>query len=167
VSLSYSVYGEHVSPKKSPGSLSHLSLRWLPETFQSGDQVLVLDLFKHCLSTKDGLPPYAQARIINLISPQLKKYRRDPFLWVSVDSPGHWYPIELMRLVRYRIPTVVLRSNEDPIKIWEFRIGNGFTTPNLFHLAAFEDPDVSPLFHTMTTVLARKVWCACCAFWRA
>ena len=109
--MSYSVYEEHVSPVKNPGSLSHLSLRWVPETFESGDQVLVLDLFKHSLSTKDGLPPYAQARIIDLISAQLKKYRRDPFLWVSVDSPGQWYPIELMRLVRYRIPTVVLRSN--------------------------------------------------------
>jgi hypothetical protein len=90
VSLRYSIYKEYVSPKKTPGSLSHLSLHWVPETFQSGDRVLVLDLFKHSLSAKDGLPPYAQARIIDLISAQLKKYRRDPFLWVSVDSPGQW-----------------------------------------------------------------------------
>jgi hypothetical protein len=156
VSLRCSIYGEHVSPKKTQGSLSHLSLCWVPETFQSGDQVLILDLFKHSLSTKDGLPPYVQARIIDLNSAQLKKYRRDPFLWVSVDSPGQWYPIELMRVVRYRIPTVVLRSNEDPADAWDFRIGNGYTTPNLFHPAAFEHPDVSPPFSHVDYGLSKE-----------
>jgi len=156
VSLRCSIYKEHVSPKEIPGSLSHLSLLWVPETFQSGDRVLVLDLFKHSISTKDGLPPYAQARIIDLISAQLKKYRRDPFLWVSVESPGQWYPIELMRLVRYRIPTVILPSNEDPSDTWDFRIGNGYTSPILFHKTAFDGPDISPPFSHVDYGLSKE-----------
>ena len=168
MSLRCSIYGEHVSPEKNPGSLSHLSLRWVPETFQSGDQVLKLDLFKHSLSTKDGLPPYAQARIIDLISTQLKKYRRDPFLWVSVDSPG--------RLVPYRANATGPLSHPDRYSTVRSRIhltpGNFGSEMAIQHPTCFiQQPSTIliflPLFHTLTTDSARKALCASCVFWRA
>jgi hypothetical protein len=61
-----------------------------------------------------------------------------------------------MRLVRYRIPTVILPANEDPSNSWEYRIGNGYTTPNLFHQAAFEHPDVSPPFSNIDYGLSKE-----------
>ncbi len=68
---------------------------------------VVFDVFKHHISYKDGLPPYAQARIIDLISNRLIKARKYPALWVSVDAPGDWYVVEVKRLVKKKIPMTV------------------------------------------------------------
>jgi hypothetical protein len=68
---------------------------------------VVFDVFKHHISYKDGLPPYAQARIIDLITNRLIKARQYPALWVSVDAPGGWYVVEVKRLVKKKIPMTV------------------------------------------------------------
>lgn len=100
--------------------LSHLALEWKP-IYLLGRKDVKLDVFKHSLSAADGLPPYAQARIIDLISNQLRKARPEACLWVSVDAPGNWYLQELRRLVKYRIPTAILPTNQSPADGWDFR----------------------------------------------
>jgi len=100
--------------------LSRLALEWKPMHFLGRTDVK-LDIFKHSLSATDGLPPYTQARIIDLISSQLSKARQNPCLWVSVDAPGKWYLSEIRRLVKYRIPTVILPVDQTPKEIWDFR----------------------------------------------
>jgi hypothetical protein len=93
--------------------LARVSLDWRPKI---GENHLEqdMDVFKHSISATDGLPPYAQARLIDLISNQLRKAREHPCLWVSVDAPGRWYLEEIKRLVRYRIPTVILEKSWIP-----------------------------------------------------
>jgi hypothetical protein len=46
--------------------LSSLALEWAPIYLMNRKDV-VFDVFKHHISYKDGLPPYAQARIIDLL----------------------------------------------------------------------------------------------------
>ncbi|MEP7136689.1 MAG: hypothetical protein ABI904_17315 [Chloroflexota bacterium] len=87
-------------------SLSRVPLEWAP-VYPMNRKDIVFDVFKHSLSYKDGLPPYAQARIIDLISNRLLKARRYPALWVLVDSPGDWYFGEIKRLVKQRIPMTI------------------------------------------------------------
>ena len=99
--------------------LSRLALEWKP-IHLPGRTDLKLDVFKHSLSSTDGLPPYAQARIIDLISNQLRKARPHPCLWVSVNAPGNWYLQEIRRLVKRRIPTVILPAGQAPMDAWGF-----------------------------------------------
>jgi len=99
--------------------LSRLALEWKP-IHLLGRVDVKLDIFKHSLSDADGLPPYTQARIIDLISNQLIKARTNPCLWVSVDAPGHWYYRELQRLVKHRIPTAILPAGQAPRDGWDF-----------------------------------------------
>ena len=61
------------------GILSKLALEWTP-SYLANRQNVVLDIFWHHISYKDGLPPYAQARIIDLIANQLIKARPHPAL---------------------------------------------------------------------------------------
>lgn len=86
--------------------LSSLPLEWAP-IYPMSRKDVVLDVFKHHISYKDGLPPYAQARIIDLITNRLIKARPYPALWVSVDAPGGWYVVEVKRLVKKKIPMTV------------------------------------------------------------
>ena len=97
--------------------LSRLALEWNP--IQLTNKVIV-DVFKCSLSATDGLPPYAQARIVDLISNRLFKARSSPCLWVSVDAPGSWYFNEIQRLVKRRIPTVILPAGQAPKDVWDF-----------------------------------------------
>ena len=101
------------SSRISSKPLTHLSLTWAPETVRKGGRTLKVDMFRHTISSSDGLPPYAQARIIDLISTQLKKHRYSPCLWVTVDAPGTWYLDEVKRLVRYNIPITILTPEQD------------------------------------------------------
>src|SRR6185436_2843563 len=64
--------------------------------------------------------PYTQARIIDLISNQLIKARPDPCLWVTVNAPGIWYIREIQRLVKRRIPTLILPAGQAPTSNWDF-----------------------------------------------
>lgn len=86
--------------------LSSLALEWTP-SYPTNRQDVVLDIFWHHISYKDGLPPYAQARIIDLIVNQLIKARPHPALWVSVETPGNWFYSELKRLVKFKIPMTI------------------------------------------------------------
>jgi len=60
-------------------TLSSPALEWTPG-YTTNRQDVVLDIFRHHISYKDGLPPYAQARIIDLIANQLIKARPHPGL---------------------------------------------------------------------------------------
>lgn len=99
--------------------LSQLALEWTP-FYLTDDATVTMDVFKHSLSATDGLPPYSQARIIDLISNRLKKARPDPCLWVSVDAPGSWFISELDRLVKHKIPTFIAPKNEHPTRVFDF-----------------------------------------------
>jgi len=87
----------------------------------AGRKDLNLDLFKHSISAGDGLPPYAQARIIDIISNILKKTRAHPSLLVSVESPGRWFIDELNRLVKRKIPTLILPFGQAMKDTWDFQ----------------------------------------------
>jgi hypothetical protein len=100
--------------------LSGLALEWNPIDL-AGRTNIKLDVFKHSFSATDGLPPYAQARIIDLISKRLRKMRPTACLWISVEAPENWYIQEIRRLVKYRIPTSILPSNKIPVDDWDFR----------------------------------------------
>ncbi|MFZ5857179.1 MAG: hypothetical protein ACOYZ6_10125 [Chloroflexota bacterium] len=98
---------------------NHLALEWTP--IDVVGRTVKLDVFKHSLSATDGLPPYAQARVIDLICNQLKKTRSAPVLWVSVGAPGTWYVRELQRLVKHRIPIVILPVDQSPQDALDFK----------------------------------------------
>jgi len=91
---------------KKADPLSKLALEWTP-IYPMNREDVVFDIFKHHISYDDGLPPYTQARIIDLIVNRLIKIRRHPALWVSVKTPGDWFYGELKRLVRQRIPLTI------------------------------------------------------------
>src|SRR5689334_3580734 len=99
--------------------LSRLALEWVPTPLIDVADA-TLDIFKHSLSATDGLPPYTQARIIDLISNQLIRARPNPCLWVTVEAPGTWYIGEIQRLVKRRIPTLILPAGQSPTSNWDF-----------------------------------------------
>ena len=97
-----------------------LALEWTP-FYLKEDGTVTMDVFKHSLSATDGLPPYSQARIIDLISSRLKKVRTEPCLWVSVDAPGSWFIRELDRLVKRKIPTLIAPTGQSPTRLFDFQ----------------------------------------------
>lgn len=99
--------------------LSSLPLEWAP-IYPTNRKDVVFDVFKHHISYKDGLPPYAQARIIDLITNRLIKARQYPALWVSVDAPGDWYVVEVKRLVKKKIPMTVQLAWKTTVIEWNF-----------------------------------------------
>ena len=68
---------------------------WEPVRWSSG----WLDLFRYPINSRDGLPPSARAEAIIAVMKQLKKYRKSPSLWVTVEGPGKWYINELRNVV--------------------------------------------------------------------
>lgn len=99
--------------------LSSLALEWAPIHPMNRKDV-VFDVFRHHISYKDGLPPYAQARIIDLITNRLIKARQYPALWVSVDAPGDWYIVEVKRLVKKKIPLTIQPACKTTVIEWNF-----------------------------------------------
>lgn len=99
--------------------MSRLTLTWTPIDLIG--ETIKLDVFKHSQSATDGLPPYAQARVIDLISNQLKKARSASALWVSVEAPGTWYLRELERLVKRRLPIAILPADQMPQDALDFK----------------------------------------------
>ena len=99
--------------------LSRLPLEWTP-IYPMDRKDVVFDIFKHSLSYKDGLPPYAQARIIDLLVNRLIKSRRYPALWISVEGPGDWFRYEIKRLIKYRIPMTVQSARKTSVHEREF-----------------------------------------------
>ena len=98
--------------------LSSLALEWKPIIASNGK--VIVDVFKCSLSATDGLPPYAQARIIDLIATRLIKARPYACLWISLDTLGRWYAHEILRLVKRRIPIVILPTGKVPNSNWDF-----------------------------------------------
>lgn len=99
--------------------LSSLPLEWAP-IYPMNRKDVVFDVFKHHISYKGGLPPYAQARIIDLISNRLLKSRQHPALWVSVDAPGDWYVGEIKRLVKNKIPMTIQPAGKTTVHEQDF-----------------------------------------------
>lgn len=99
--------------------LSHLPLEWTP-IYPMQRKDVVFDIFKHHISYRDGLPPYAQARIIDVMVNRLIKTRRYPALWVSVETPGVWFYGELKRLVKQRIPMTIQPAWKSSVEEKEF-----------------------------------------------
>lgn len=104
---------------KSVEPLSSLALEWTPIPIANNGKVIV-DVFKCSLSATDGLPPYAQARIVDLIANQLMKARPRACLWVSVDAPRSWYLHEMQRFVKRKMPIVILPAGQAPKDHWGF-----------------------------------------------
>lgn len=120
--------------------LSSLELEWTP-SYLTNRQDVVLDIFWHHISYKDGLPPYAQARIIDLIVNQLIKARPHPALWISVDAPGNWFYAEIKRLVKFKIPMTIQPASK-PV-VWEWQFSSPIQTT---HIQAGDVPVLAPLF---------------------
>lgn len=99
--------------------LSSLPLKWTP-LYPMNRKDVVFDVFKHHISYKDGLPPYAQVRIIDLIATRLIKARPHACLWISLDTPGRWYAHEIMRLVKRKMPILILPTGKAPKSNWDF-----------------------------------------------
>lgn len=99
--------------------LSHLPLEWTP-IYPMQRKDVVFDIFKHHISYHDGLPPYAKARIIDVMVNRLIKTRRYPALWVSVETPGVWFYGELKRLVKQRIPMTIQPAWKSSVEEKEF-----------------------------------------------
>jgi DNA-binding transcriptional ArsR family regulator len=141
-------------------STALLALEWKPIDLVSNGEV-VIDIFKHNLSATDGLPPYTQARIIDLISNQLKKCRQSPALWISVDALGTWYLRELQRLVKRRIPIAILQSNQTPQDRWDFKPYpashhlDRMEVPRLVQPFQMGDYDLRPRLLRILRILAR------------
>jgi hypothetical protein len=104
---------------KKVNSMSNLALEWVPIQLANKGKVIV-DVFKCSLFATDGLPPYAQARIIDLIANRLVKARPRACLWVSVDAPGRWYLHEILRLVKRKMPIAILPIGHAPKDHWDF-----------------------------------------------
>lgn len=99
--------------------LSRLPLEWTP-IYPMQRKDVVFDVFKHHVSYSDGLPPYAQARIIDLMVNRLIKTRRYPALWISVEGPGDWFRYEIKRLIKYKIPMTVQPARKTSVLEREF-----------------------------------------------
>lgn len=99
--------------------LSTLPLEWTP-IYPIDRKDVVFDVFKHSLSYKDGLPPYAQARIIDLMVNRLIKACRYPALWISVEAPGDWFRYEIERLIKHTIPMTVQPAWKTSVNEREF-----------------------------------------------
>jgi hypothetical protein len=99
--------------------LSCLALEWSPIQLTDNGKDIA-DVFKHSLSASDGLPPYAQVRIIDLMVNRLLKARQHPALWISVDGPGDWYRCDIKRLIKHKIPMTVQPAWKPSVEEREF-----------------------------------------------
>ena len=115
------------------------------------------DLFRYPVNSRDGLPPYARAAAILGVMKQLRRYRRSPGLWVTVDAPGRWYIDELK---------CALASCNQPVAIslagQEVAISEFFKVPGSYSLKpaapefttfAFDEFSLSPRERSKLQVL--------------
>ena len=86
-----------------------LRLEWTPHRCERG----WLDTFVFRISATDGLPPAAQAKIIEGIAKKLGMLRYTANLHVTVDSPGKWFINEINRVCDPVIPLVITWEGED------------------------------------------------------
>jgi len=79
------------------------------------------DTFILDISALAGLSPYDYAAGVKLFIPELLKLRGSASLWVRVDSPGFWYPMELQRALRgARLPVAVTRTTASTVNLSDF-----------------------------------------------
>jgi hypothetical protein len=149
-----------MNPDNPSDRFSRLSVVWEPTELLSEDD-LVLDSFRHFISAGDGLPPYSQARIIDAIANELRKSGRpDPCLWVSVDAPGTWYIEEIIRLVKHKIPILVLPAGKRMESNWDYKPharpqARPAEIPQLGHRFALEDYELTKSALRVLRILAR------------
>jgi hypothetical protein len=108
-----------------------LRLEWHPVEYERG----WMDVFVYRISATDGLPPAAQAKIIEAIAKNLSQMRFTATLHVIVESKGNWFVNELNRLCQ---PTSAVLISLDG-----GRIGNGKYVEHYGSLWAYLEP---PLF---------------------
>ncbi len=71
-----------------------------------------IDTFIFDLSSGDRLPPGAYCDLILKAAFEIAKFRPTGSVWVRVDSPGLWFPLEIRRgLHRSRVPVAVTRKD--------------------------------------------------------
>lgn len=81
---------------------------WFREYY---DSTRCTDTFVIPISSWDGLPPDNYADLIRQFGTPLYKLRPTASLWVQVEAPGLWYPLELRRrLTGMAVPVAVTRS---------------------------------------------------------
>ena len=98
-----------------------LPLEYISTIFDP-DRYTTFSLYRYTLSAMDGLPPYSQAKVIDMLSIKLARTKSRVCLWVSVNTPSKWYVSEIERIIRYHIPTIVLPADGDkPTQFGQFR----------------------------------------------
>mgnify|MGYP000085352275 CR=1 FL=1 len=55
------------------------------------------DTFIFHIDALNGLPPFEYRDLLQRLAIHLNKKRRGSSLWIQVDSPGEWYPMEVKR----------------------------------------------------------------------
>jgi hypothetical protein len=81
---------------------------WFREYFNSKR---CTDTFVIPISSRDGLPPDNFADLIRQFGTPLYNLRPTASLWVQVDAPGLWYPLEIRRrLTGMAVPVAVSRT---------------------------------------------------------
>jgi predicted transcriptional regulator len=70
-----------------------IPVTWYPLRFEDG----YAETYRIDVSSRSGLPPLAQFKIIRRIIHEVRKHALLPHFWISVDSPGQWYLKELKR----------------------------------------------------------------------
>lgn len=79
------------------------------------------DTFILHASSSCGLSPWDYANGIKVLLPELLKLHRSGSVWIKVDSPGIWYPMELRNtLWGARVPIAVTRSHVEKLSIADF-----------------------------------------------
>ena len=140
--------------------LSSLALEWTPIPIANNGKVIV-DVFKCSLSAMDGLPPYAQARIVDLIASRLIKARPRACLWITLDTPGRWYLHEMLRLVKRKMPIAILPTGHAPKDHWDFNphgypsLAENAPIPQLAHPFVASDFGYKPNAIRVLRILAR------------
>lgn len=80
------------------------------------DPTRCTDTFVIPISSRDGLPPVNYADLIRQLGTPLYNLRPTASLWVQVEAPGLWYPLEIRRrLTGMAVPVAVTRSTS---RLW-------------------------------------------------
>lgn len=74
------------------------------------------DTFIFHIDALNGLPPFRYRPLLQRLVAELNQKRPGASLWIRVDSPGDWYPMEVKRSMThgFSIPYVVTRTGETP-----------------------------------------------------
>lgn len=96
------------------------------------------DTFIFHIDALNGLPPFGYRPLLQRLAARLNNKRRGASLWIQVDAPGEWYPMELKHsLLRgFKIPHVVTAAGKIPE-------GAAFSRrPDVWHSKCAEPPAI-------------------------